>query len=290
MSPSPSRRAFTLIELLVVISIIALLVGILLPALGKARTTALQIKCATNIRALSQGNFTFQADTGHMIPAGTGTLPNGRPIGDNVYDILLGTGGENGSFNNTAYLGNNVALEVQRCPLVLRDLPDFGTKAGRTIDDEQTVYTYRYSANIGGWDINPGVISKVSSDQIPETSRTVMFTETTIPRSYRVGTLGGPNAFTSFARNLGTIFRGGTLGVDLGNDEQGIAHIDEVGNRTFNLESTDLPERQGNSNQALADGSVSSVGGSQFRTSVGRNSITETDNSFDDPDLIFKPL
>jgi prepilin-type N-terminal cleavage/methylation domain-containing protein/prepilin-type processing-associated H-X9-DG protein len=93
--------AFTLIELLVVIAIIALLIGILLPAIGKARVTARDLICQSNQRGMGTAFLLYANDFQGwfpVLPAGiSATQP--RPSRESIIDNQHGFGGVAGLFS-----------------------------------------------------------------------------------------------------------------------------------------------------------------------------------------------
>jgi len=77
-------NAFTLIELLVVISLLALLLAILLPALAQSRHRARRAACAANLRQVGVAINLYSQDYDDTIPFG----PSGRPVtGSNFYTV-----------------------------------------------------------------------------------------------------------------------------------------------------------------------------------------------------------
>lgn len=116
-----TRRGFTLIELLVVIAIIGVLVALLLPALVRARSTAVQTACADNLRQLGLGWFLHAAENEDKLCNNHGineTLLRRENWVNNLQDLLNAEGNTNAALITSGqlapFVGDSVA--VFKCP------------------------------------------------------------------------------------------------------------------------------------------------------------------------------
>src|SRR5947207_15993024 len=102
----PRRRGFTLIELLVVIAIIALLIGMLLPSLRRARLEGWKVKSLANLRSIGQAGAMYQSDQKGFLPI----VPTGVPVPQYINAFI--TWGGWGKYTCTFWLQDGRIFDI----------------------------------------------------------------------------------------------------------------------------------------------------------------------------------
>lgn len=132
-------KAFTLIELLVVISIMAILVALLLPALRSAKEASKRIACAGNLRQIAVAQLVYTNDYNGFLPLGTGgAWDNAR--GWRLEKVLSSYVGFDWPSDNSKYIGGIFICPSSPIRLYKTSSNTWRYKFGETLNQSLNAY------------------------------------------------------------------------------------------------------------------------------------------------------